>query len=262
MISIDPRMVAAVWLRNLTVYRHSWHVTILPNFFEPLLYLLGMGLGVGGYVAKGGGVEGQEYLSFIGPGLMAAAAMNGASFEVTYNMFVKMNFGRIYDAFLATPATVEDLVVGELLWAVTRALLYGVCFLVVLGGFTLAGYPILTSPAALLLPVAIALTGAFFAVLGAAFTARVRAIEMYSYYFTLFVTPLFLFSGIFYPVNRFPHGEAIAWWTPLYHAVRLARGLAQGPLGWEHAVDVAWLLVVGAALLALVLRTMRRRVIK
>ena len=114
MRSIDPRMVAAVWLRNLTVYRHSWHVTILPNFFEPLLYLFSMGIGVGSYVAQGGGVEGREYLAFIGPGLLAAAAMNGASFEVTYNMFVKMNFGRIYDAFLATPATVEDLVVGLL----------------------------------------------------------------------------------------------------------------------------------------------------
>jgi lipooligosaccharide transport system permease protein len=258
---IDPRIAAAVWLRNLTVYRHTWYKNLLPNFFEPLLYLVGMGAGLGAYV-QGSALGGESYLAFIAPGLMTAAAMNGASFEVTYNMFVKMNFGRLYDAYLATPAEVEEIVLGELLWAITRALTYGLAFLVVIGGLTLAGAPILTSPWAAALPLALALTGGVFALIGQLFTSRIREIELYSYYFTLFLTPLFLFSGIFFPVSRFPHGETVAWLTPLYHAVRLVRGLAQGPLRAEHAVDAAWLFALGALLLFLVPRVMRRRIIR
>jgi lipooligosaccharide transport system permease protein len=248
-------------MRNFTVYRHTWRANILPNFFEPLLYLLGMGIGLGAYLQ--GGVDGRAYLAFIAPGLMASAAMNGASFETTYNIFVKMNFARLYDAFLTTPAEIEDIVLGELLWAVTRALLYGVAFLIVLAGFTLlGGFPILTSPAAALLPLALALTGALFAGLGLVFTAKIESIDLYSYYYTLFLTPLFLFSGIFFPVDRFPHGAAIAWFTPLFHAVRLSRGLAQGPLGLEHAVDAFWMAAAAALLLAWAPRLMRGRMVR
>ena len=93
---IDLRLAGAVWMRNLTVYRHTWWTNILPNFFEPLLYLIGMGIGLGFYVGEEMG--GESYLVFIAPGLMAAAAMNGATFETTYNMFVKLfynlNFSR------------------------------------------------------------------------------------------------------------------------------------------------------------------------
>ena len=256
---VDLRMSAAVWMRNVTVYRHTWVRNILPNFFDPLLYLLGMGLGLGAYMANG--LDGTEYVAFIAPGLMAAAAMNGASFEATYNIFIKMNFARLYDAYLTTPADLADIAVGELLWATTRSLLYGCAFLGVLAGLTAAGFPILTSWGALLAPLAIALIGATFALIGMLFTSLIDVIDLYSYYFTLFLTPLFLFSGIFYPITRFPHGAEIAWWTPLYHAVRLTRGLCQGPLGWEHLVDALWLATVAAVLLVAVPRRMRRRMV-
>ncbi len=257
---VDLRMSAAVWMRNLTVYRRTWVRNILPNFFDPLLYLVGMGIGLGAYIEEGMG--GRAYVAFIAPGLMAAAAMNGASFETTYNVFIKLHFGRLYDAYLGTPAAVQDIVVGELLWAVTRALLYGLAFLCVLGGLTVAGWPILTSPAALLLPFEVALVGALFALIGLTYTSLVDTIDMYSYYFTLFLTPLFLFSGIFFPVSRFPAGEMVAWCTPLYHAVRLARGLAQGPLGAEHAISAAWMAIVAAVLLAIVPGRYRGRMVK
>jgi lipooligosaccharide transport system permease protein len=259
MLGADLRLAGAVWMRNFTCYRHTWYMNVLPNFFEPLLYLLGMGLGVGSYMQAG--IEGKQYLAFIGPGLMAAAAMNGASFEVTYNMFVKMNFARLYDAYLATPVAVEDIVLGEILWATTRGLAYGLAFLTVLCGLTVAGWPIITSPAAAAVPLALALTGALFAAIGQVFTALARQIDLYSYYFTLFLTPLFLFSGIFFPVSRFPHGEAIAWWTPLFHAVRLARGLAQGPLGAQHAVDAAWMAAAIVAAGLVVPRILRGRIV-
>ncbi len=253
----DLELALAVWRRNLTVYRRTWVMNILPNFFEPLLYLLGLGLGLGAYLE--GGLEGRAYVAYIGPGLMAAAAMNGASYEVSYNVFVKLHFARLYDAYLTTPASVPDIVLGELLWAVTRALMYGLAFMLVLAGLTLAGFPMLTSPTALLLPLALALTGIVFALLGLIFTASIPVIDLYSYYFTLFLTPLFLFSGIFFPTSRFPHGETIAWFTPLYHAVRLARGLAQGPVGAEHAVSALWLAVLAAILFVFVPGRMARR---
>lgn len=254
---VDLTMAIAVWRRNAAVYRRTWLLNIFPNFFEPVLYLVGMGLGLGAYLE--GGMAGAAYIAFIGPGLMASAAMNGATFETTYNMFIKMHFQRLYDAFLSTPATLTDIALGELLWAMTRASFYGGGFLVVLVAMTLLGYPVLTSPWALLLPLVILLTGALFALIGEAFTALVRSIDLYSYYYTLFITPLFLFSGIFFPVDRFPYGEAIAWMTPLYHAVRLSRGLAQGPLGVEHLVSAAWMVVACLGLMAVVPRLLRRQ---
>lgn len=256
---IDVGLATAVWRRNFTVYRHTWMLNILPNFFEPLLYLLGMGLGLGFYLREGLG--GGEYLAFIAPGLMAAAAMNGASFETTYNMFVKMTFAKLYDAFLCTPCQLQDIAFGELMWAVTRALIYGCGFLLVLIGFTAAGYPILSGWAPLALPLALALVGALFALIGQLFTAVVTVIDLYSYYFTLWLTPLFLFSGIFFPVDRFPAGTEIAWCTPLYHAVRLVRGLCRSELGGAELVSAAWMAVLTLVLLWAVPRVMRRRMI-
>jgi len=256
---VDLSMAWAVWRRNVTVYRRTWLMNILPNFFEPLLFLVGMGLGLGAYLQ--GGLGGRAYVAFIGPGLMAAAAMNGATFETTYNMYIKMHFVRLYDAYLSTPAQLPDIALGELLFALTRSLIYGLAFLAVLAGMTAAGYPILTSPWAALLPLAVLLIGTLFGLIGEVFTSIVKVIDLYSYYYTLFLTPLFLFSGIFFPVDRFPYGPEIAWFTPLYHGVRLCRGLAQGPLGWSHLVSTVWMLAVSAALIALLIPLLRRRML-
>lgn len=260
---INLGMSLAVARRNLTEYGHTWMTNILPNFFDPVLYLLGMGLGLGMFVGRG--VEGYSYIEYIAPGLMAASAMQGASFETTYNMFVKMNFAKLYDAYLATPAQIQDIAFGELLWAVARALIYGLAFMTVLGGFTLVGHRILTSPAAVLLPVAMVMTGVMFALIGQAFTASIRNINYYGFYYTLWLTPLFLFSGIFFPLDSPDiaggHGETIAWFTPLFHCVRLMRGLAQGPLELEHAVSAVWILALSAVLFVIVPRRMRKRMV-
>jgi lipooligosaccharide transport system permease protein len=255
---INLAMAKAVWWRNATVYRRTWKMGLLPNFFEPLLYLVGMGLGLGFYVGEG--ISEMGYIAFIGPGLLASAAMNGSIFEVTYNLFIKLHFDKLYDAYLSTPAQMQDVAFGELLWAVTRACIYGTGFLVVLVGMTLLGYPILTSPWALLMPLAMVLIGAAFGLIGMWFSTFIRTIDLYSYFYTLFITPLFLFSGIFFPVDRFPYGEAIAWCTPLYHGVRLMRGLAAGQLDWAMLVSTGWLVALCVVLLAIVPGRMRRMV--
>lgn len=253
---IDVAMAKAVWWRNATVYKRTWIKNILPNFFEPLLYLVGMGIGLGFYVGEG--ISGQDYIAFIGPGLLASAAMNGSIFEVTYNLFIKLHFDKLYDAYLSTPAQIQDVAFGELMWAVTRACIYGTGFLVVLLGMTLFGYPILTSWAALLMPLGVLLIGSTFGLIGMWFSTYIKTIDLYSYFYTLFITPLFLFSGIFFPVDRFPYGAEIAWFTPLYHGVRLMRGLAHGEITSTVWMSTAWLVVVCLTLLAIVPKRMRR----
>lgn len=260
---IDLTTSVSVWRRNLTEYSHTWMTNVLPNFFDPVLYLLGMGLGLGMFVGRG--VGGLTYIEFIAPGLMAASAMQGASFESTYNVFVKMNFAKLYDAYLATPAQIQDIAFGELLWAVSRGLIYGCAFFAVLCGFTLFGHRVIVSPWAALLPVAMAMTATMFALIGLTFTASIRNINYYGFYYTLWLTPLFLFSGIFFPLDNPQmaggHAETIAWFTPLFHCVRLMRGLAQGPLDWTHGLSALWVLAVIAVLAWVVPRRMRKRMV-
>jgi len=202
----------------------------------------------------------NDYVAFIAPGLLAASAMNGSSFEASYNMFVKMNFAKLYDAFLTTPAEIEDIGFGELMWAVTRSLIYGLAFLVILVAMTAVGFPILTTPWAVALPLALVVIGTLFGLMGQLFTAHITVIDLYSYYFTLFLTPLFLFSGIFFPVDRFgTWGEKVAWCTPLYHAVRVCRGLGQGPVDSATLISAVWMVVACAVLMWAVPRQLRRR---
>ena len=257
----DLRMAFAVWMRNVTMYRRTWKLGLLPNFFEPVLYLVGMGIGLGHYLQRGGeGLSGTAgYLAFIGPGLMASSAMHGASFEASWNMFVKMTFGRIYAGYLTTPCEIEDVQLGELLWCVTRALIYGLGFLLVVLALTALGYPIVTSHAVWLVPIALALTGLVFGLLGQLFTSMIHSIDLYSWYWTLFLTPLFLFSGIFFPVDRFPAGEEIAWCTPLFHCVRLMRQLCDGSLDVRALVSVVWLLALSGILYRIVPARLRKR---
>lgn len=243
----------AVWYRNAAMYRRTWKLNLLPNFFEPLLYLLSIGVGVGSYVTQ---MEGMSYVQFLAPGLIAVAAMNGASFEVTYNTFVRLNYEKTYDSMLTTPIQPEDLLFGEVLWAVTRACIYGGCFFVVIAALGLAPLP--SAFAALLV---IPIAGLLFAAIGIAFSLRVVAIDLFNFYFTLFLTPLFLFSDIFFPLKERLPG---AWlWLaealPLLHPVRLARAAFRGELSWILAWDVLYIGALSALLLAAAARTARRR---
>jgi len=137
-VTVSLPYALAVWRRNLALYRRTWKLNLLPNFFEPLLYLVSVGVGVGAYISEMGGTS---YVAFLAPGLVAVAAMNGASFEVTYNAFVRMNFEKTYESMLTTPIQPEDVLAGEVLWAVTRALIYGGIFWLVVAALGLAPLP-------------------------------------------------------------------------------------------------------------------------
>ncbi len=245
-----------IWERNARTYRKKWYYSLLPHFFEPVFYLLGIGIGLGAYIAAGGDFE-QGYVVFIAPGLVAASAMNGAAFETTYNVYVKLVFRQIYDAMIATRISMKDVIIGELMWAMTRSFIYGSIFMFITFFF---GVPLI--PEMLLAPVAIMLIGFCFASIGLAYTSFIHTIDFYTYYFTLFITPLFLFSDIFFPVaDRFPDFLVwIAYATPLYHGVQLMRGCATGDLS-AWLISAPYLIGVGGLLITVAVQKMHKRVV-
>lgn len=242
-MSVALPYALAVWRRNAAMYKRTWKLNILPNFFEPVFYLFSLGVGVGAYISEMGGTS---YLAFLAPGLVCVAAMNGASFEVTYNIFVRLVFEKTYDAMLTTPIEPDDVLAGEVLWAVTRACIYGGCFYLVLVLFGLAPLP-RSLWAVFIIP----LTGLLFAAIGMVFSLRIQNIDMFSFYFTLFLTPLFLFSDVFFPLKERLVGPWlwIAEALPLLHPVRLARAAFTGELSFVVLWDLAYTLGVTLLLL-------------
>jgi len=253
-MSVSVPHAIAVWRRNAAMYRRTWKLNILPNFFEPLFYLMSVGIGVGAYINTMGGMS---YVEFLAPGLVCVSAMNGASFEVTYNVFVRMNFEKAYDAMLTTPVEPDDVLVGEVAWATTRAVIYGGCFYVIVTLFGLAPLP----SSLLVLPVMM-LTGLLFAAIGITVSLRLATIDFFSFYFTLFLTPLFLFSDVFFPLEErlSPAWQRVAEVLPLLHPVRLARAAFRGHgspalIAW----DVSYVVVLSLVLLLFARRAVRRR---
>jgi lipooligosaccharide transport system permease protein len=237
-LGVWPRGAVHVWQRNLTVYKKTYKMNILPNFFEPVIYLVAMGIGLGAYITRN--LEGFEYLPYIAPGLIAASAMNGGTFDSTYNVFVKMHFGRVYEAVTATPVNLEDAMVGEILWATTRGILYGLIF-----SLAVAVMGLMQSWTAVFILPVIVLTAWLFAGLGLLYTSFVKIIDLYSFYYTLWLTPLFLFSGIFFPVSGLPvWAQTAAWFTPLYHCVNLSKAVVHGTWSSGNWVDLIWVVVV------------------
>jgi lipooligosaccharide transport system permease protein len=249
-----PRLAASVWLRNFRVFSKLWRGALLPTFIDPFLYLLAMGFGLGTYVAH---INGIPYKDFIAPGLIASAAMWSSAFETTYNVYFRMNELRLYDNVLATPVEVQDLVAGDLAWSATRATVYGIVVLAVIAIFGLV-----SSWWALLIPPFVFLGGLCFSVIGYAFTTLIPKIDLYSYFFTLGITPMFLFSGIFFPFNQLPGWvEVVAWFMPLYHLVEITRGLATGPDALSILGNSVWLLAVSALLFTIPVRALRKKLV-
>ena len=252
-MSVSGPHALAVWRRNAAMYRRTWMLNILPNFFEPVFYLASLGIGVGSYITQMGGTS---YAGFLAPGLVCVAAMNGASFEVTYNIYVRLTYERAYDAMLTTPIQPDDVLAGEVLWALTRSCIYGGCFFIVICLFGLAPLP-----SALLAVPLIPLTGLLFAAIGITFSLRIPNIDLFSFYFTLFLTPLFLFSDVFFPLQERLSGKWlwVAEALPLLHPVRMARAAFRGHVSLIAVWDLAYVLIVSALLLTWARRGVKGR---
>jgi len=243
--------------RNLAVYRRTWRGTLFITFLSPILYLAAMGLGLGAFVdSQGSLLEGVPYLVFLAPGMLAAQAMNTATFESTYPVMSSILWQKTYLGMLATPIRTRDILVGHLLFVGLRLLLVASVFVGVMVAFGAGRLPLilLGIPAAML-------TGLAFAAPITAFAASQKNDNGFAALFRFVITPLFLFSGTFFPIDRLPeYLQPVAWLTPLFHGVELARGLSLDRLdptaGLAH-VAVLLAYAIGGAIAADIL--LRRR---
>lgn len=209
--------------RNLLVYRRTFRGSIFSSFVTPLLYLTAMGVGLGSMISLQGTdlIGGYHFTHFLGPGLMAATCMQSAVFESTFPIMGKIVWRRNYEAMLATPISVRDILGGELLWIAFRMTLISSVFL---GVLTLFEIP--RSPLALLAIPAAVLTGVAFSAAIISFAATQRNDAGFAWMFRFVINPLFLFSGTFFPLSQLPApAQWLAAATPLYHGVSLTRGL-------------------------------------
>jgi lipooligosaccharide transport system permease protein len=253
-MDISP-LVWPVFRRHLIVFSRNWKVNISFNFFEPMLYLVALGFGLGAYVQP---MEGLPYLNYLAPGLVASSAMFATTYECTYGTFIRMEFQKTFHAMVATPVSIDDVIAGELLYGAFKSVLYGSVIIVVI---TLFG--LVKSPWVLLAPMVVAVAGFMFAMLSLIWTGLVPHIDNFNYFFSLVMTPLFLFSGVFFPLGGLPVVvQKAAWFSPLYHIVNLTRGLVLGQVGPGLVWELVWIIVVVVLLFPLPFYLMRRLVIR
>ena len=245
--------------RNALVYRRVWRGSLFTSFLQPTLFLTAMGVVLGSRI-DGGGAElpgGVPFLHFLAPGLLAATCMQTAMFESSYPVHHKMVWRRSYDALNATPLRVADIVVGELAWIALRLSMVASTFMLVIVMFGVVD----SARAVLALPVAV-LTGLAFAAPIMAYAATLRTGGNFNVLFRFVITPLFLFSGVFFPISLLPDWlEPVPWLTPLFHGVALTRGLAlnitASPVWTLH---LAYLLALAAGGTFAAVRTFERKI--
>jgi len=245
----------AVWRRNFLVWKKLAIPSLLGNLADPMIYLFGLGYGLGGLLPQVGGVS---YIAFLAAGTVCASTMNAASFEALYSAFSRMHVQRTWEAIMNAPVTLEDVMAGELLWAAAKATLSGMAILLVIWVLGLVN-----SPLALWAVPVIFLTGLAFAALGLIVTALAPSYDFFMYYFTLFITPMVLLCGVFFPPDQLPPlVQAVAVWLPLTHSVALVRPLLFGEIPSGIIGHVAALLAVAALAFWIALTLIRRRLLK
>ncbi|NLV26085.1 MAG: ABC transporter permease [Methanomicrobiales archaeon] len=244
-----------VWLRNALVFRKNIRVNLVPPFIEPLLYLGAIGFGIGAYITD---VDGLPYVRFIAPAILAASVMNASFFECAYGTYVRMYYQKTFDAILATPITLKEVILGEILWGATRGLISAISISIIL--FVLG----LASPSGLLIVLPLSFfAGMLFAGIAACFSAISPSIDTISYPATLFIAPMFLFSGTFFPLHLLPQViQYIALiFLPLTHVVSLTRALLTGTSDTFWALNITWIFVGILVFSFLAIRLFERRLI-
>ena len=248
-----------VWARNLMVYMRTWKVNFIPPLAEPALYILAFGAGLGGMVGsiRVGGQE-VNYTAYIAPGLVAASVMWQSFYENTYASFVRMYYQKTFDAMLATPLSLEDVITAEILWGATKATVG-----TLLMGAVIAAFGYIRMPEGLwLLPLS-ALGGLAFGCVAMWITAITPTIEMFNLPIFLFITPMFLFSGAFFPVSGLPAwASKLAQGLPLFHLTQACRAVSLGRTEGEILWNAVYLAGFTAVFYPLAVQAMRRRLIK
>ncbi len=247
-----------VWNRNLLVYRKIWLVNFLVPLFEPLLYLAAFGVGLSALVGQVH-YHGEElsYVAFIAPALLAITMMYNSFFENAYASFVRMYYQKTFDAMMATPLSLEDIIAGEIAWGATKSVIATAIMLGVVSFFGLVHFP----HGLLILPLSF-LGGLAFGTVGMVITGLVPSIDMFNLPIFLFITPMFLFSGTFFPISALPGwAQKLSSALPLTHLVDLCRAFCLGELNPALAWRIAYVAILFALLFPVALVVMRRRLI-
>jgi len=249
------RRTLRVWQRNRNVFVRTFRVNFLPPLLEPLLYLLALGYGLGVFVTQ---IDGVPYPEFIAPALLAISMMNAGFFETTYASYVRMYFQKTFDAIIATPLSIEEVITGEILWGATRSLINASIMLPVLIVFGVVDLPI----SFVIIPFAF-LAGFLFASIGMCFTALTPNIDTLNLPTFLFITPMFLFSGTFFPLSILPVPIQIfaVVFLPLTHVVMVTRMITLSQVTPAILVSLAWIVIVATVLFVLAVNLMKRRLI-
>jgi lipooligosaccharide transport system permease protein len=250
------RSFVAAYEHAWLLYRRTWRGSIFGNFAQPVLFLVAMGIGLGSFVDAGTGGEalgGVPYLQWLAPGLLVSTVMQGSVFEATFPILAGFHWVRRFHAMHATPLTPVAIATGQLAWMVTRATLVGAIFMVVIVLFGAAATPgiLLTVPVATL--TALAFAGPI-----AAFMSSQRDTKAFNSIWRFGITPLFLFSGTFFPIDQLPEQiRWIAWILPLWHGVDLGRACALGTVMDDPAVQLAHVVILSAFAIGGVVATLR-----
>lgn len=257
-VNISSRFIR-IWQRNLTVYKESWKINFLPPLLEPFFYLLAFGIGFSGMISSVSYASKEiSYVLFIAPSLVAINIMNNAFFENTYGSFVRMYYQKTFDAMMATPLNAEEIITGEIVWGATKAVIGTAIMLIVISFFGLVSYPM----GLLIVPVSF-LGGIAFASVAMFFTGIVARIELFNLPIFLFITPMFLFSGTFFPATGLPlWAQYFALTLPLTHLVNLVRALSLGIFNSEALIGLCYLIVFCLIMFPLAISKMRKRLIK
>ena len=245
-----------VWQRDFDVFMKTWKVNFFPPLLEPIFYLVAMGYGLGSFVQP---IEGLPYIQFIAPALISISIMYSSFFECTYGSFVRMYFQKTFDAIIATPISIEEVIAGELLSGATRSIISSTIVLAVVAAFGL-----ISNPLFILIPLVAFLGGLMFSSMAMVFTSLAPNIDFFNYPGFLFITPMFLLSGTFFPLTSLPPFMQVfaKAFLPLTHVVDLSRGLIIGNLESSLLISLVWIAAVTPIFFVLSINLMKRKLIK
>ncbi|HEX5195231.1 MAG TPA: ABC transporter permease [Solirubrobacteraceae bacterium] len=251
---LEPAALSGVMWRDIVLFKRYWKATTFSSVVQPVIYLLAFGLGFGNLV---GSVDHFKYVQYVATGVVATAVLFSSAFPGMFNTFIRWQFQKTYDALLAAPVDVEELITAEILWVSTRAGVYGVAPLVV--GFFWGLTP---KPAMLLVPLIGFVTGVGFCSFGVLVAAVAKTIDNFNYVTSAVLTPMFLVAGTFFPITQLPPGlREIALFNPLYHCVALVRDVSLQHFSAGDIVHTAVLLAWALLLWRLAVWRLEKRLI-
>lgn len=249
-----PARLYSVWYRHMLVYTRNLASNGLPPFLEPLIFLAGVGLGLGKFITT---MDGIPYLQYLASGLLVTSAMYTASFECTYGTFIRLEYDHAYDGMLAAPITANDLILGEILWAGTKGFFFSFAVLVIVTVFG-----VIQPGLSLLAPFVGFLTGILFASVSLWVTSFVKNINHFNFYMTGFLSPMFFFSGVVFPISSLPRPlQPFAEIMPLAHVVRLIRAFCNSEFHLMLWWDFSYVLVITVVFGYFAIRRLKRRLI-